>query len=108
MTARLSAWVIFVALLGMAGSACHRTKVQSGLTGVNLTVHYDKGLGLTALKMAGWIGSTPAFTPGLLPNPTRPLTSGVESAAILVAPSLGGKMLIVRVDGQAEDVLAGS
>ena len=89
----------------MAGPACHRTKVQSGLTGVNLTVHYDKGLGLTALRMAGWIGSTPAFTPGLLPDRPRPLTSGVESAAILVAPNLGGQMLLLRVDGLAGDVL---
>lgn len=108
MTARLSAWVIFLAVLAMPGLACHRTKVQSGLTGVNLTVHYDKALRLTALKMAGWIGSTPAFKPGLLPVSPRPLTSGAESAAILVAENLGGKMLILRVDGQAGDVLAAS
>lgn len=95
-----------VALIGAGGCKGHR--VQSNVTGVSLTVHYDVNAGLNALKVAGFAGTAAVFEPGTLPDPPRPLTKGTETLTILLPDALAGQMILIRVDGLANDVLKSS
>ncbi len=92
-------------LLVLALSGCADT-VESGLTGLDLTVKYDSALGLDQLRFAGTANSMPAFPDTNFPNPSRPLAAGEESLIILLDESLDGQQLNLRADGLVSGVVA--
>jgi len=103
--------VIVAALAMTAVLGCQRNKtvVTTKLTGLNLSVIYDPTLQLTALDISGMTSDGKvAFPAGTLPKVARPLTSGMETASILLADTLAGRTLVVRVDGRASGVVVGS
>src|SRR5262245_66504113 len=86
-----------------AGCRKHETAVENGLTGINLTIEYDPALNLTALAFSGTTSAgDAAFASGSLPNPQRPLTSGAETATIVLPAALGGSAIHHRVAGQTQ------
>ncbi|HEX2659219.1 MAG TPA: hypothetical protein VHU40_13140, partial [Polyangia bacterium] len=94
-----------------AAFGCQRNKtvVSTKFTGVALTVNYDPSLQLTTLGLSGLTSDgKAAFPTGTLPSPPRPLTSGTETATILLADALAGHTVIVRVDGRAGSAVVGS
>src|SRR4029079_6629595 len=102
---------IVAALIALATASCrkHDTVVESGLTGITLTVNYQASLSLTALAFSATTANgAPAFAPGVLPNPPRQLNPTSESAVVLVPAALGGTTVTVRVDGLAGMKVAGS
>jgi len=98
--------MVLVVLGGVTG--CKGRHVQSDVTGVSLAVHYDGNAGLTSLTVSGFVDGAPAFPPGTLPDPPRPLTKGTETLAILLPDGLAGKTILIRVDGLAANVLTNS
>src|SRR3982750_2660702 len=66
-------WLVLVALAALtAGPAsCRKSTrvVDSDVTGINLTVHFDPAAALTGLSFSGRSGDAPAFSPGELPQP---------------------------------------
>ncbi|MEO8212573.1 MAG: hypothetical protein ABI560_05245, partial [Myxococcales bacterium] len=105
----LSTAAALSALLMVLPCGCREKTVQdTHITGIKLTVHYDSPLMLTALAFSGTVGSAAAFTPGTLPKQPRPLTSGVETAVILLPGAVVGKTVVVRVDGRAGAGILGS
>ena len=100
----VAGWV----LLGWSAPGCRKSThtVETGVTGINLTVRYKPADMLTALDISGRVtgdaGEMPAFTMGTLPKTPRPLSStGSETAALLLPASLGGTTIVVRIDGRA-------
>src|SRR4051812_4714837 len=86
----LLALALAAASFGALSCRRHPTLVESDVTGVNVTIHYDPGLHLTSLQISGTIGDHTAFPTGTLPNPARPLTSGQETAVVLLPDNLAG------------------
>ena len=79
-------------------AGCEDT-VQSGLTGINITVKYDAELGLDQLRFTGTVGGVEAFPETNFPNPSRELNAGKESLVILLDDTSGGQRLELRADG---------
>src|SRR4051812_32126407 len=106
-------WLTVTALLAviattMAACRRHETAFEPGHTGINLTIRYDPSLALSALALSGEDGAEAAFAPGTLPDPPRPLTSGRESAVLLLPDADAGRTLSVRVDGRAGSAVLAS
>src|SRR6266404_8705249 len=93
--------LVLATLATVVGCQRDKTQVQSGLTGINVTVGFDVALNVSALSISGTVDGVSAFTPGTLPDPPRPLNKGKETAVVLLPPALGGKTVLLRVDGRA-------
>src|SRR3954449_1288636 len=94
----IAALVLVVLAAGPLGCQRDKTVTQSGLTGIEVTVSYDAALEPSSLAISGTVDGTPAFAPGALPDPPRPLKSGRETAVILLPDTLAGKTVVLRVD----------
>jgi hypothetical protein len=107
-SSRRLALAVAAASLGASSCRRHTTLIEADTTGVEVTIHYDPGLNLTSLQISGMVGDQLAFPTGSLPNPPRALTSGQETAAVLVPDSLAGMTVLLRIDGLAADKVMGS
>jgi cysteine-rich repeat protein len=76
--------------------------VEDGLTGIDLTLRYDRGAGLDQIALSGTLddGSV-AFAPGRLPESPRPLATGESSVVILLPDALAGRPITVVAEGLA-------
>ncbi|MBC8133746.1 MAG: hypothetical protein H7X95_12250, partial [Deltaproteobacteria bacterium] len=101
---------IVAAAAAVGAPGCRRDKkvVDGKVTGIHLTVRYDTKLQLSQMAITGSVDEVAAFTPGSLPERPRPLTSGSETAVILVPAALDGKTVVLRVDGRAGAMVMGS
>jgi len=107
--ANRAAMVLVVALAALgAVSGCKRNRVESDVTGVSLTIHYDVAVGFRSFRITGLVGNASAFQPGMLPDPPRPLTKGTETLVILLPDALAGQTILLRVDGLAGDTVVGN
>jgi cysteine-rich repeat protein len=80
-------------------SGCPTTRrIQTGLTGIDLQVKYEKSLKLDLLKIS-LLGGTELIDEGELPDDSRTLAEGGESAVVLVDEDLDSTEIQVRVDG---------
>ncbi len=98
-------------LLCAALGACEKDRVvvDDQLTGIELTTTFDADtLRIDQLAVAG-VGEdgTAAFASGKLPRTPRRL-SGRETAVILIPDQLGGRSIVVRVDGLDRGTVVGS
>ena len=76
---------------------------------LTVRVEYDPDAGFERLRVSGFLDDgTPAFEPGFLPSTPRPLTSGADTALVLLPDALLGQALLVRVDAEREGELAGT
>jgi len=99
---------VAVCLFGGPGCRRDQTVVNRNITGISLTVNYDPQGQLTALAISVISADALAFPTDTLPRPPRALTSGRETATILLPASLEGKTVTVRVDGVAGARVAAS
>ncbi len=88
-----------LALVFLSGAGCRDTVVETGLTGIDLTVQYGSGLELDQLYISGTLDGEPAFEPGTIPETARSLSDTEESLVILLPDDMGGMMITLRVDG---------
>jgi hypothetical protein len=84
---------LIVALTGCADT------VQSGLTGIDITVKYDETLMLDQLGFSGTVGGLEVLPQTNYPNPSRALRADEESLVIVRDDALGGQVLELSVDG---------
>ena len=96
-------------LAGVGGAGCRQAGqvIETGLTGVELTVQYE-GLLLDQLAVSGSVGGQAAFVAATLPDPARPLALDQETVVILLPEARQGAEVRVRVDGLVGGGLAGS
>ena len=95
-----AAALLAIAITGVVIACRPDTKVESGITGVQLTMSFNPSA-LDQIRVRGWLGTSaePAFSAGLIPEEPRLLTNDRESVAILISDSRGGAVLLIRADG---------
>jgi hypothetical protein len=99
---RRASLLIAAAMIALATASCrkHDTVVESGLTGINVSVNFSASLSLDALAFSATTANgAPAFAPSVLPDKPHQLNPSFESAVILVPAALGGTTVTLRVDG---------
>ncbi len=94
--------VLFILSVGVA---C-RTETETGLTGVQLTINYDAQKNIDQFAISGVLADTnnlpsqsAAFASGDSPSVPTALTGSIQSLALLLPSTLGGKKVFIRVDG---------
>ncbi len=88
-------------LAGCWLAACAaKTEVESGLTGIDMTINYPAALGLDQMRIEGSLADgSEAFRPAAVPESPEPLTLGRNTLVVLLADALGGQTVSVRVIG---------
>ncbi len=76
-----------------------KTVTDSNVTGVEVALQVDAGLGITQFRISA-AGEMPAFAEGMVPEAPRAL-AGAQTFVLLLADDLDGTDVIVRVDGLA-------
>jgi hypothetical protein len=94
--------ILAIALL-LALIACNDgVVVQTGLTGIRLTLRYDGAAGIDQFELSGTTeGGSPAFADGRVPEAARPLTEGENTIVILLPDELAGERINLRAAGLA-------
>jgi cysteine-rich repeat protein len=83
--------------------------VVTGLTGIDVIVSYDPGLGLDQVAISGELaGGNVAFAPGELPSSPAPMTNGTDNFVVLLRDSLAGESLFLWIDGLSDGEVVAS
>ena len=103
-------WLLWPSLLLLAQCTSPKQTIQDGLTGIDLSVHFEESLQPDQLHVRLFSGDDTALSPFQLPETPRTLKSSPQSFVLLVPDSMADTTLRIEIAGYslAEIVASGS